>query len=230
MKTVGVLGGMGPKATVYFNDMIIENTHAHMDQDHINLIISCHSTIPDRTDYLLGKSKNNPIPYLIHDAKMLERCGCSFLVLTCNTSHFAYDEISKNIDIPLLNMPEEVAKLINDNPNIKKVGIMATIGTLKARIYEKFLKKEIYYPSDEINNKVMSLIYDKVKCGLPVSKKEFYDVAGEYFNHGCDIIITACTELSVIVHDNHLYSDNRIIDSMKVLVDKTIDLTKNNEN
>ena len=226
MKTVGVLGGMGPKATVYFDDMIIENTKAKIDQEHINLIISCHSTIPDRTNFLLEKSSKSPVPYLINDAKMLEKAGCSFLVLTCNTSHFAYDEICKEINIPLINMPEEVSKLINQNPKIKKVGIMATMGTLKAKVYEKYLKKEIYYPDDNLNKEVMSLIYDKVKSGLPVSKKEFYDVANRYFEAGCDIVIMACTELSVIVRDNDLYSDNRIIDSMKVLVDKTIEFAK----
>lgn len=226
MKTVGVLGGMGPKATVYFEDMIIENTKASKDQDHLNMIVMVHSTIPDRTDFILGRSKDSPVPYLIHDAKTLENAGCSFLVLTCNTSHFAYDEIIKNINIPLINMPNEVCNIINNNPNIKKVGIMATVGTLKAKVYEKYLKKEIYYANDSLNNEVMNLIYEKIKKGLKVSKEEFYEVLNQYFIDGCDVVITGCTELSCIIRDNNLYSDERIIDSMKVLVDKTISMAK----
>lgn len=226
MKTVGVLGGMGPLATVYFDDMVIENTKAKKDQDHINMIVYNHATIPDRTDFILGKSKKSPLPYLINDAKMLESCGCGFLVLTCNTSHFFYDEIVKNINIPLINMPKEVCDIINKNNKVKKVGILATSGTLKTRVYEKYLKKEVYYPPKEINDAVMNLIYNKVKKGISVSKKEFYDVLNKYFDSGCDMVIMGCTELSVIVRDNDLYSDNRIIDSMKVLVDKTIELAK----
>lgn len=227
MKTVGVIGGMGPKATVYFNDMVIENTKATIDQENINLIVSIHSTIPDRTAYILGESKNSPLPYLIHDAKMLEECECSFLVLTCNTSHYFIDELEKCVNIPIINMPKEVSLLINKMPNVKKVGIMATTGTIKARIYDRYLKKEIFYPDEKLNKRVMHLIYGKVKKGLAVSKNEFYDVLNDYFDNGCDIVITACTELSVIVKDNDLYSDKRIIDSMKTLVDKTILLANN---
>ncbi len=222
MKTVGVLGGMGPKATVYFNNMIIENTEAKCDQDHLNMIVSVHSSIPDRTAYLLGKSRENPIPYLIKDAKMLEQAGCDFLVLTCNTSHFGIDEIEKSVSIPIINMPKEVCEIINKDDRIKKVGLMATIGTLKAKVYERYLKKEMFHASDEINNKVMDLIYNKVKVGKKVSKEEFYNVLNLFLDNGCDVVIMGCTELSVIISDNHLENDEKIIDSMKILVDKTI--------
>ena len=219
---VGVLGGLGPKATADFIDLVIDNTDVSCDQEHVDMLISNHATIPDRTAYILDNSKDNPIPYLIKDAKMLENCGCNFLVMPCNTSHFMYDEIKNSVNIPLINMPYEVSQIVNNNPRIKRVGIMATKGTLFAKIYERYLKKEIYYPEDNVNDEVMDLIYNKVKKGISVSKKDFYNVANKYFLAGCDIVITACTELSVIVRDNDLYSDNRIIDSLKVLADKTI--------
>ena len=219
---VGVLGGLGPKATADFMDLVIDNTDVTCDQEHVDMIVSNHATIPDRTAYILDNTKDNPVPYLIKDAKLLESCGCNFLVMPCNTSHFMYDEISKSVNIPLINMPYEVSKIVNSNPRIHKVGIMATLGTLKSKVYERYLEKEIYYPEDSVNDEVMDLIYNKVKKGISVSKKEFYDVANKYFLAGCDLIITGCTELSVIVRDNDLYEDNRIIDSLKVLADKTI--------
>ena len=225
MKKVGVLGGMGPKATVYFCDMVIDNTKAFSDQEHVDMIISNHSSIPDRTLYLNNEGES-PVPYLISDAKMLEICGCDFLVLTCNTSHFAYDDIVKEIHIPLINMPKETCDIINNNPKVRKVGLMATSGTIKAGVYEKYLQKEIYYPNDELNNKVMNLVYGKVKQGKKVSKEEFYQVLDKFFQDGCDMVIMGCTELSVIVRDNDLYQDKRIIDAMKVLVDKTIEMSK----
>lgn len=229
MKKVGVLGGLGPKATVYFMDMIISATNALKDQDHIDMIVFNHASIPDRTSYILDKSNDNPIPYLIDDANKLQELGCDFLVMPCNTSHFMYDEINESVNIPLINMPKEVCEIINNNKRIKKVGIMATLGTLQAKVYEKYLEKEIYYPDEVTNLEVMDLIYNKVKKGLSVSKKEFYKVLDKYFEHDCDIVIMGCTELSVIVRDNDLYSDNRLIDSLKVLVDKTVFLAKEEE-
>lgn len=219
---VGVLGGLGPKATADFMDLVIDNTDVTCDQEHVDMIVSNHATIPDRTAYILDNTKDNPVPYLINDAKMLESCGCNFLVMPCNTSHFMYDEISRSVNIPIINMPYEVSKIVNNNPRVHRVGIMATLGTLNSKVYERYLEKEIYYPDDSVNNEVMDLIYNKVKKGISVSKKEFYDVANKYFLAGCDLIITGCTELSVIVRDNDLYEDNRIIDSLKVLADKTI--------
>lgn len=223
---VGVLGGLGPKATVYFMDLVIDNTEANCDQEHFNMIVYNHASIPDRTSYILDNNCDNPIPYLIDDAKMLEKLGCDFLVMPCNTSHFMYDEIQSSISIPLINMPKEVADIINKCDEVKKVGILATTGTLKAKIYERYLKKEIFYPSNEINDKVMDLIYNKVKKGIKVNKQEFYDILDEYFDNDCDVLIMGCTELSVIVRDNNLYFDNRIIDSLKVLADKTIVVSK----
>ena len=222
---VGVLGGLGPKATAYFMDLVIDNTKASCDQDHIDMIVYNHASIPDRTSYILDNSNDNPVPYLIKDAKMLESLGCNYLVMPCNTSHFMYDEIKKSIKIPLINMPYEVSKLINENNEIKKVGILATKGTLKAKIYERYLEKEVFYPSEETDNKVMDLIYEKVKKGVKVNKREFYDILEEYFENNCDVLIMGCTELSVIVRDNDLYFDSRLIDSLKVLVDKTIELS-----
>lgn len=223
---VGVLGGLGPKATVYFMDMVVDNTHASCDQEHIDMIVYNHASIPDRTSYILDNNCDNPIPYLIEDAKMLEKLGCNFLVMPCNTSHFMYDEIKESVNIPIVNMPEEVSNIINNNKEIKKVGILATLGTLSAKVYERYLEKEVFYPSEETNDKVMNLIYNKVKKGIKVGKQEFYEVLEEYFDNDCDALIMGCTELSVIIRDNDLYFDSRLIDSLKVLVDKTIVLSK----
>ncbi len=222
---VGVLGGLGPKATAYFMDLVVDNTDASCDQEHIDMIVYNHASIPDRTSYILGISNDNPVPYLIKDAMMLESLGCNYLVMPCNTSHFMYDEIQESIKISLINMPYEVSKLINENDEIKKVGILATKGTLKAKIYERYLNKEVFYPSEETNNKVMDLIYEKVKKGVKVNKQEFYSILEEYFDNDCDALIMGCSELSVIVRDNDLYFDNRLIDALKVLVDKTIELS-----
>ena len=83
-KTVGVIGGLGPMATVYFYDMVVRLTDAKTDQEHIDMVIANRATTPDRTDYIIGKSDVSPIDVLKKDAKRLENFGSDFIVITCN--------------------------------------------------------------------------------------------------------------------------------------------------
>ncbi|MDU2198923.1 MAG: amino acid racemase, partial [Peptostreptococcaceae bacterium] len=109
-KTVGVMGGLGPMATVYFYDMVVRLTDASIDQEHIDMVIVNRATTPDRTDYIIGKSTNSPSEVLKKDAKKLESFGTDFLVITCNTAHYFYDEIKNSVSIPVLNIIEETVK------------------------------------------------------------------------------------------------------------------------
>ena len=104
---VGVLGGVGPLATVYFMDMVISMTDAGSDQEHIDMLVSNHATIPDRTDYILGKSDRSPLDDMMDDAKMLEAAGCSFIVIPCNTAHYFFEDIEKAVAIPVVNIIKE---------------------------------------------------------------------------------------------------------------------------
>ena len=90
---VGVLGGVGPLATVYFMEMIIEMTDASKDQEHIDMLVSNHATIPDRTGFILGESSESPMDAMVEDAQMLETAGCSFVVIPCNTAHYFFEDI-----------------------------------------------------------------------------------------------------------------------------------------
>ena len=107
---VGVLGGVGPMATVYFEQMVLELTDASCDQDHLNMLVCNHATIPDRTAFILGESKLSPLFDMARDAQMLARAGCGFLVLPCNTAHFFHEHIQNAVSIPLLNIIEETVK------------------------------------------------------------------------------------------------------------------------
>ena len=109
-KILGVLGGVGPLATIYFADLVVKMTDAKTDQEHIAMVILNHASIPDRTDYILDKTKPNPLPVMIKDAKMLEDDKCSFIVIPCNTAHYFYEEIQKSVNIPIINILEETVK------------------------------------------------------------------------------------------------------------------------
>ena len=107
-KKLGVLGGLGPQATVIFTDMVVRYTEAGRDQDHIPMIILNDSEIPDRTAFILGTSDESPLPKMIEDAKFLEKAGCDMIVIPCNTAHFFYDEVEKNVSIPIMFPPQQL--------------------------------------------------------------------------------------------------------------------------
>lgn len=134
-KIVGVLGGLGPMATVYFYDLVVEMTDAKTDQEHVDMIIMNRATTPDRTAYIVGNTDKSPLEILIKDAKRLENAGADFLVLTCNTAHYFYEKISDSIGIPLLNMIEETVEYAIKE-NHKKIGILATTGNIKTELYQ----------------------------------------------------------------------------------------------
>lgn len=222
-KLVGVIGGLGPQATIYFMNLVVKNTKVTKDQDHIDMIVFNHSSIPDRTAYILGKSKDDPTPYLIEDCKKLCDLGCQFIVMPCNTAHYFYSSIKEVSTVPVINIVEETVKQCL---NSKKVGIMATDGTLLTRTYQNELEKQniVYLVPDNNRQKmIMQYIYNYVKVGKKVNTNEFNELINYFYENGCDKIIIGCTELSIIIEDNSIRNEN-IVDSLLVLAKKTIEL------
>ena len=159
---VGVIGGLGPSATAYFMKLIIDLTKANCDQDNVDMLVCQYSSIPDRTSYILEKSTSNPAHKMIEAAKLLEREKCKFIVIPCNTASYFYDEIIKNVSTEVLNIAEVTSKRVLEK-NPKKVGIMATDGTIISGVYDKYLNNLLFKPNQEIQNEIMSIIYDDVK-------------------------------------------------------------------
>ena len=189
---VGVLGGVGPLATVYFMEMIIEMTDASKDQEHIDMLVSNHATIPDRTGFILGESSESPMDAMVEDAQMLETAGCSFVVIPCNTAHYFFDYAKKQG--AQRKIPRE----------IKKLGILATEGTISSGTYSFYGKPagvECVAPDPGFQKKVNHMIYDQIKAGYPVSREAIMEVIDHMRGKGCDAVIMGCTELSVIYRD-----------------------------
>lgn len=222
-KIVGVLGGLGPMATVYFYDLVVEMTDAKTDQEHVDMIIMNRATTPDRTAYIVGNTDKSPLEILIKDAKRLENAGADFLVLTCNTAHYFYEKISDSIGIPLLNMIEETVEYAIKE-NHKKIGILATTGNIKTELYQNMCKRkcvDYFIPDDELQKKVMKIIYEDVKAGKKANMEEFNNIIDIMKSNGCDCVILGCTELSIIKKDENL-DDDFYVDSSQVLAMNTI--------
>lgn len=224
---LGVLGGVGPLATIYFAELVIRHTDAATDQQHVSMIILNHAAIHDRTNYILDPSEPNPLPQMIDDAKTLERAGADYIVIPCNTAHFFYDEIQNSVNTKIINIIEEtVLHIKNAMPDAKKVGILATKGTLVSGSYQNMLKKhglDYAVPDDGDTEALMEIIYDQVKAGKQVNIESFWRIINNLKKAGCDCVVLGCTELSIIYRDYSI-ADETIIDSLVTLAKKSIKL------
>lgn len=218
-KTLGIIGGVGPLATMFIGEMIVRRTKAIKDQEHVHTIIDNDTNIPDRTAYILDNAKPNPVPVLIEDAKKLASVGVDMIAIPCNTAHTFYDELAAGSPVPVLHMIRETAKRAQDL-GAKRVGILATTGTLTSRMYQNALEKYSIIPvvpNDAMKEKVMSIIYDYVKAGKDVAKEDWQPIEDAMLALNCDRIILGCTELSIVNRDLKL--DDKYIDSLIVLAE-----------
>lgn len=229
-KKLGVIGGMGPKATQLFMGMVIDKTDADKDQDHIPMVVLNDTTIPDRTVAILSGDEAEVLGKLVDDAKLLEATGCKAIAIPCNTSHYFIDKVQDEVEIPIINMIKETVKYIfSKKKNIRKVAILATDGTINVGVYQKeceILDIESYIPSKEKQAMVMDIIYNQVKRGKIGDYDMFLEIEKELKDAECDGAILACTELSCL-REQHNLSDF-YIDAMDVLVNKSIEMCSKN--
>lgn len=221
---IGIIGGMGPMASQLFYKMVTEHTAAERDQDHINLILLSDASMPDRTAAILSGQYEGPYEQLLSDARLLERCGCEAIAITCNTAHFFADMIADKIGIPILHMIRETAAALARRYPGGVIGVMATDGTVQTGLYQKALTERgltPWTPPAEIQREVMHQIYDRVKKGLPCDKESWQRIEEAYRQAGCDAVVLACTELSVIKADEGL--GDWYVDPMETLARKVIE-------
>lgn len=206
MNSLGVIGGLGPMATAYLLELITDMTDARTDQEHLDAIIFNRPSVPDRTAYILDHTKPSPVPPMIAIAQKLEALGVCALATPCVTAHSFHDELQSSVHIPFIHMVRETAAYLKE-AGCKKPGIMATTGTVRMGLFQTALTEaglSYVLPNDEMQQNVMSLIYDCVKAGEPADMVKFRAVSDALRADGCDAIILGCTELSIIKRDNEL--------------------------
>ncbi len=221
---LGILGGLGPMASAYFYEMITAHTRAQCDQEHIDLILSSRASTPDRTDFILGRSAASPLPAMIEDARALEAFGARAIVIPCNTAHYFIDQVRASVSVPVPSIIHETAHFARLCGR-RRVGILATEGTVHAGAYQTALDAEgvaWMLPDADAQSRLTEIIYNYVKRGLPVAPAMLYEAVRPLREAGCDGMILGCTELSVAARE--VRYDPLFLDSLEVLACRAIRL------
>ena len=223
---LGVLGGMGPAATVDFLSKIISLTESPNDQGHLPVVAMIDPRIPDRSAAIRGEGPS-PEPKLISLIKTLEGAGASAIVIPCNTSHYWYDAMSAATTVPILSMIVATIEGIRATvPTGASVGIMATEGTIGAQIYQKPLLAAGYVPQvldlDRRTRFVEGGIR-RVKAGDMAQGLTMLEKAlGEFIAEGCTHVILGCTEVSLAFALTLNRTEITLHDSNLILARKTL--------
>jgi aspartate racemase len=222
--TVGVLGGLGPDATVDFLRKIVAETPATTDQEHIRLLIDHNPGVPNRHASIAGKAPSVG-PQLAQMAQGLEAAGADFLVMVCNTAHAFEAEIRAAVSIPFLSIIDVTVAALADS-GAARVGVMAAEGCLQAGLYQHALAAAGYEPilwSDSELEEFMALVY-RIKAGQ--RDADIADgiarLAASLVSRGADTLIAGCTEIPLFLHAQA--SPAPLFQSTDLLVQRTIAL------
>lgn len=221
-KVLGVIGGLGPMATAYYMELVTRMTLAHRDQDHLEMLVHSVPSIPDRTGYILGRTRDDPLPPMAAVGRKLVDQGAGCIAIPCVTAHYFYRELQARLPVPVLNSLRQTAAYLQTQ-GIRTAGVMATDGTIAAGLFTRELEAAgitPVLPSARRQADVMHLIYENIKAGCPVEPERFHGAAGELFDRGAQAVILGCTELSLLKRDFSL--GRGFLDVMEVLASSAI--------
>lgn len=204
-RVVGILGGMGPEATVDLFAKIVAATPARTDQEHLRIIIDNNAKIPSRQAAVL-EGGEDPTPMLQATARNLEKAGADFIVVPCNSAHLFFHRIGEAVRIPVLHIVDEtVSELRRRFPQAHKVGILAATATIRLRLYHEKLEAAgmIALSPDAADQEAVQAVIFGVKAGEKgqAAREKIRAIAERLAARGAQVILTACTELPLVLRD-----------------------------
>jgi aspartate racemase len=224
-RMIGILGGMGPEATLDLYRHIINLTPAIKDQDHIRVLIYSNPKIPDRTKAIAGTGES-PLGFLIDSAKLLENGGAGIIAMPCNTAHHYLPEMRQAVGIPILNMIDETSRtLCRLQPQARAVGLLAAIGTVRSGVYDKVLSKagiKLLVPDESDQAKIHEAIA-QVKAGVHnrATQETFESIGRRLIESGATAVILGCTEVP-LAFDPHAV-DYPTLNPTRILAQSAVD-------
>jgi aspartate racemase len=234
---IGIVGGVGPHAGLDLSRKILDQTRALADQDHLNMVLlSWPRDVPDRSAFLLGRSTADPVPGMVRCVQALEAVGATVVGIACNTAHSPrlFGRMMSRLRsvgsrIVVINMIQEVGRFLRAHfPEVRRIGVLATDGTVGTNAYGEVLEPEGFvaiYPDPRTQHELVhAAIYDKeygIKaCPTPVSARARADVtraARRLVEDGeAEVLVLGCTELPLAVSERALYGVP-VVDASMVL-------------
>jgi aspartate racemase len=206
---LGIVGGVGPAATVDFMEKIISNTAAQRDQDHVKLIVEHNPQIPDRTANLIGDGED-PTLAIYAACKRLQANQADLIAIPCNTAHAYIERIRGQVEVPIINMLQETVSHINrHHAGDRIVGLLATDGTVGSRVYHEAADGapfELLVPDAAHQALVMRAIYGKhgVKAGYldGQCRQDLIQALEHLVDAGANVVILGCTELPLLLQES----------------------------
>lgn len=221
---VGVMGGLGPEASLDFYRQVIELTPATRDQDHLHLIIDSNPRLPNRNEALAGRGPS-PGPALAAMARRLETAGADFVVMTSNTTHAFVPEFLPVLGVPFVSLLEEAADAVaRVAPDARRVGVMATSGGVAADIFGPPLAARgydmLHLEGAELQ-RFMDLVY-RIKAGErgPAVGEGMRDLALSLIARDVDVLIGGCTEIPLVLSADEVPVP--FVDPNRVLAERVI--------
>lgn len=201
-RVIGVLGGMGPEATLAFYGWMIAQTRATRDQDHLRVIIDSNPKVPDRTAAVLGEGPS-PVPMMVSGIEALRRAGADFAVIPCVSAHAFMDELKERSSLPITSILDEMAEQIRgDGRKIGRIGLLATTGTLRVGLFQRRLREagiDVLIPDESQQARVQSAIYAvKGDGSRPAAARDLREVADQLVRAGAQAIVLGCTEIPLV--------------------------------
>lgn len=205
-KTVGVLGGMGPEATVDFMAKVIALTDASSDQDHVRMLVDHNPQVPNRQEAILGGGED-PGPVLADMAADLEANGADFLVIPCNTAYAFEEAILAATHIPLISIiGVSIAAAQERAPGVERIGVLATDGCLRSGVFQAGLEAAglaAELPGDDELRELMALV-QAIKAGKQSADtgRAMAGLAEALVSRGAGAVIAGCTEIPLVLEQD----------------------------
>lgn len=227
--TVGVLGGMGPAATIDFMTKVLRHSQASAarEQDNVRLIVDSNPALPDRNAAIAGVGPS-PAPGLAVMARGLHAAGAQLLVMPCNAAHAFADAVVEATPLPFIHLIEEtVATVAHEHGAARRIGVLAANGAAEARLYERALEaRELtpMVPDAAVRAGFMEAIW-RIKAGdMEAARRGVMAAAVELIEAGAEVIIAGCTEVPLVIGASDLPAP--LIDSTDVLARRTVALAR----